>query len=61
LSLGSFFNLLPRDLQLEAVGQALKLDAFCDHLKKISFKEISNDDFESAMDILGNEEDSIRP
>ena len=59
LSLGAFFNLLPKDLQLQAVGHALKIDAFHDHLTKIKFKKISDDDFTSTMHILDHQEDEI--
>jgi ATP-dependent Lhr-like helicase len=59
LSLGAYFYLLPKDLQLQAVGQALKLDGFYNHLSKISFKEISGDDFASLMEILEISEDPI--
>lgn len=61
LSLGSFFRLLPRDLQLEAVAQALKLDGFITHLEKIAFKEVPDGDIASAMNILGKRQDSTQP
>lgn len=57
LSLGSYFPLLPKDLQLQAVGQALKLDGYYNHLKKVSFKEIPEDDFTSILSILSHQEE----
>ncbi|UCE19044.1 MAG: DEAD/DEAH box helicase [Gemmatimonadota bacterium] len=52
LPLGAYFHLLSKDLQPQAVGHALNIEAFYEHLTKMKFKEISEDAFNATLALL---------